>query len=455
MKMTAMEQVDSRPLTGNQKSLIGITVVGNISEFFDLFLIGFVIALLMKTPGWELTGFQAGMIGAASGVGTVIGAVLWGRLADMLGRKKAFVWCIVVLVAFTAVTLTIQPGQWHLLALYRIGVCIGVGGLNITSIPYVQEFVPAKQRGLLSGLTSVFIPLGIFLGSLATKVFGPVWGWKGLIALGCLPVILLAWAAFVPESPRFLMSQGRVEEARKAYAWALNLPEDQVGELPATDKKSGASYSVIFSKYPKQLAIITLGSFCFIIGAFTVQSWGQAILQGSFKFDISVVAYMFMGVSLADLLGRLGSAWISDYIGRRKTMLIWGCLGGVGCLIAAFSSRLAVVLGSGSFHAAGVVFFIGILLAMGFGDGAFGILNAFGAEQFPNEARSTGVGLGYGIGATAKVFGPYLMGALIGGGKPTPEVVFMPFMLFAVLLFVGGLIYMQANETAGKQLEKI
>ncbi|WP_392399431.1 hypothetical protein [Actinotignum urinale] len=73
---TAMRQIDERPLTGHQRSLIALTVVGNISEFFDLFIIGFVIALLMKSPGWELTGFQAGIIGAASGVGTVIGAIM-------------------------------------------------------------------------------------------------------------------------------------------------------------------------------------------------------------------------------------------------------------------------------------------------------------------------------------------------------------------------------------------
>lgn len=454
MSKTAMQQVDSRPVTNNQKSLIGITVVGNIAEFFDLFIIGFVIMLLLKEPGWHLTGFQIGMIGAASGVGTVLGAVLWGRLADMFGRKISFMACIIVLVLFTAVTITITPGQWELLSLYRIGVCVGVGGLNIVAIPYVQEFVPAKQRGLLAGLTSVFIPLGIFLGSLATKCLAG-WGWKGLVAIGCLPVLLLVWAAFVPESPRFLLSKGRVEEARKAYAWAMQIPVEQVGELPVIEEKKSASYSVVFSKYPRQLAIVTLGSFCFILGAFTIQSWGQAILKESFRFDVDVVAYMFMGVSLADLLGRLGSAWISDYIGRRKTMLIWGALGGVGCLIAAFSTKIAIYMGENSYQAAGIIFFIGVLITMGFGDGAFGILNAFGAEQFPNDARSTGVGLGYGIGATAKVFGPYLVGAMIGGGKPTPEVVFVPFIIFAIILFVGGVIYLFANETKGKQIEQI
>ncbi|MGJ9489723.1 MFS transporter [Actinotignum sp. GS-2025c] len=290
--------------------------------------------------------------------------------------------------------------------------------------------------------------LGIFLGSLATKFLGEPLGWKGLIALGCVPVVLVVWAFFVPESPRYLVSRGRVDDARKAYAWALQIPVEEVGELPVYEQKQAASYGVIFTKYPKALAIVTLGSFCFILGSFTIQSWGQAILGESFKFDISTVVYMFMGVSLADLLGRLGSAWISDRIGRRKTMLIWGVLGGIGCLIAAFASQMGG-------YSAGIIFFIGILIAMAFGDGAFGILNAFGAEQFPNEARSTGLGLGYGIGATAKIFGPYMVGAMIGGGKPTPEVVLVPFVIFAVLLFIGAGIYMFAKETKALQLEEV
>ena len=91
------------------------------------------------------------------------------------------------------------------------------------------------------------------------------------------------------------------------------------------------------------------------------------------------------------------------------------------------------------------LFFAGILVVMTFGDGAFGILNAFGAEQFPNEARSTGLGLGYGIGAMAKVVGPFLMGALIGGDaikqNVTRDAVPPAFYLFAVLLVIGGVLY--------------
>ncbi len=449
---TAPEQIDNHRLTGHQISLISMAIIGNVSEFFDMFLIGFIVNLLTNAPGWELTGFHSGIILAGAGLGTVLGSIAWGRLADKIGRKQAFIWCIGVLVAFTAASAFTPVNGWIVLAILRTGVGFGVGGLNITSVPYVQEFVPAKQRGLLAGLTSVFIPAGIFLGGLVTKYLGDDLGWRGLIAVGCIPIILLAWARIIPESPRFLLMRGREQEARDAYAWAMEIPDDQVAELPALPKEISASYSVIFTKYPKQLLVVSLGSFCFILGSFTVQSWGQTLLGQSFTFAPKTVATLFMFVSLGDLLGRLGSAWISDRIGRRWTMFGCGLIGAAGALVAALSTRMVHGDDVGS---AGHIFFVGIFIIMMFGDGAFGILNAFGGEQFPTEARSTGLGLGYGIGAVAKVVGPYVVGALIGNSDLTAEVVFLPFMIFAVLLLLGGVIYLFARETKGASLEDI
>ena len=449
---TAPEQIDNHRLTGHQISLISMAIIGNVSEFFDMFLIGFIVNLLTNAPGWELTGFHSGIILAGAGLGTVLGSIAWGRLADKIGRKQAFIWCIGVLVAFTAASAFTPVNGWIVLAILRTGVGFGVGGLNITSVPYVQEFVPAKQRGLLVGLTSVFIPAGIFLGGLVTKYLGDDLGWRGLIAVGCIPIILLAWARIIPESPRFLLMRGREQEARDAYAWAMEIPDDQVAELPALPKEISASYSVIFTKYPKQLLVVSLGSFCFILGSFTVQSWGQTLLGQSFTFAPKTVATLFMFVSLGDLLGRLGSAWISDRIGRRWTMFGYGLIGAAGALVAALSTRMVHGDDVGS---AGHIFFVGIFIIMMFGDGAFGILNAFGGEQFPTEARSTGLGLGYGIGAVAKVVGPYVVGALIGNSDLTAEVVFLPFMIFAVLLLLGGVIYLFARETKGASLEDI
>ena len=98
----------------------------------------------------------------------------------------------------------------------------------------------------------------------------------------------------------------REEEAKRAYAWAMEIPVEQVAALPALPAASSASYSVIFRKYPRQLLVVALGSFAFILGSFTVQSWGQTLLGQSFKFSAGSVSTLFMLVSLGDLLGRLG-----------------------------------------------------------------------------------------------------------------------------------------------------
>lgn len=449
--MTALEQIDSRPLTNNQKNLILLVIVGNMAEFFDMFIIGFAVSSLMKDPAWHLKGYEAGWILAMSGLGTVIGAIAWGRLADRIGRKAAFFWCVLLFSVFTLASVFTPNDGWIMLAVLRVFVGIGVGGLNIASIPYVQEFVPARQRGLLSGLASVFIPFGLFLGSVAQIIVGS--NWRVLIALGVIPVFLLLWLRVVPESPRFLQSKGRTAEARKALAWALEFPVDRLGALPEIASVQSASYSVIFTKYLRSLVIITVGSFCFILGSFVIQSWGQSILGAGYKFSPQMIGALFMVVALGDLLGRLASAWLADQIGRRWTMLTFGLAGAAGLMIAA-GSVMITTAAQWDVSTAGWVFFAGILIAMTFGDGAFGILNAFGAEQFPNEARPTGLGLGYGVGATAKVFGPALVGSLFGA-KVTLDSIPAAFALFTALLVVGGVTYLFAKETKGVSLDSI
>ena len=446
--MSALEQIDSRPLTGHQRSIIGLAIVANVSEFFDMFLIGFAVVQLQKE--WSLGGFETGVILACSGLGTVLGSVLWGRAADQMGRRRTFFWCVLLFTIFTLASVFTPTGWWMMLALLRVLVGVGVGGLNIVSIPYVQEFVPTRQRGLLAGLGSVFIPLGLFLGSLGQRAMHD--NWRGLIALGAIPILLLAWIRIVPESPRFLLSQGREREARESIAWALELSPDAVGVLPPVETEQRIAYSELFRRHLRPLLIVSIGSFCFILGSFTVQSWGQTLLEVGFDdINADTVGTLFMGVSLVDLLGRLASAWLADRIGRRWTMFSFGLIGAAGAVIVAFSAH---------WEASWIIFFTGVCITMAFGDGAFGILNAFGGEQFPNDARGTGLGLGYGIGAIAKIIGPLLMGAMIGSDNLKElahplAAVFPAFMFFAAMLVLGGFVYLLARETKGEVLEDI
>ncbi|AOZ73578.1 MFS transporter [Boudabousia tangfeifanii] len=457
--MNVVQQIETRPMTKRQWELVALGVVANVAEYFDLFLIGFVVALLTKP--WHLTGLEAGIILTCSGFGTVLGSWLGGMVADRVGRKRTFSYCVLTFVGFTALSLLTPERGWQMLALSRIGVGAGVAALNITTIPYVQEFMPRAKRGMFTGLVSVFIPAGLFLGAAAQRFFSDSLGWRGLIALGIIPVFLLLWIARVPESPRFLLAAGRGREAQEAYAWAMELPVSKLAPLPANAEGKQISTLAQASKpdpvlslgeffrgYWRPYLVVATGSFCFILGVFTVQSWGQSLLSEAFGYSTVMVGTMFMWISVADIAGRAFSAWICDYIGRKRTMLIYGLLGGLGAFICAISAMRAAA----GAHGQGAWFYAGLVLILAFGDGAFGIVNLFGAEQFPTPVRGRGLGLGYGTGAIAKIIGPALVGLLLGPaalhGEISLSAVVPALWVFGVLLVLGGLIYQFATETA-------
>src|SRR5579863_1168055 len=218
-------------LTRNQWLIAGAATLGDMLDFFDFFLIGFVLAFIVKD--WGLDFGQSGMILLASGVSAPFGSAFFGWLADKIGRRTALIASVLtVSVATGAMALTPQ-GAWLYLVACRVVVGFGVTGLYSVDITLMQEFSPAHKRGWFTGLTTTMLPAGGLLAALLGAFAAPYIGWRGLFAVGLLPAFLCLYIrAFVPESPHWLLRQGRVEEARKALAWALQMDPAKIA-LPA------------------------------------------------------------------------------------------------------------------------------------------------------------------------------------------------------------------------------
>src|SRR3954451_7726608 len=217
----------SRTLTPNQWRIIAAAIFGDMLEFFDYFLIGFVLAFVVGP--WQLTFGQSAIILLSSGFGAMGGAYFWGWMADRIGRRPVFNLTILNFSLATGVLAFTPEHGWIFLTIFRFIVGFGGGGLYCVDLPLVQEFVPSRKRGMVGGLVTVFIPVGVMIGSVFGAYLAPEIGWRGLFAAGALPgFLVLLVRLWVPESPRWLARQGRVEEARRSLAWALEVPPESL-----------------------------------------------------------------------------------------------------------------------------------------------------------------------------------------------------------------------------------
>ena len=425
---------EARSLTANQLKIVAAAIVGDMLEFFDYFLIGFVLAFIIKP--WGLTFGQSAIILLSSGVGAIFGAFIWGRIADVLGRRRVFVGTVINFSIATGILAFTPDHGWIFLSIFRFFVGFGVGGLYCVDLPLVQEFVPTRRRGFIGGIVTVFIPFGVMIASALGAFLAPEIGWRGLFVVGLAPALFtLVIRAWVPESPHWLMSQGRPEEARRSLAWALQVPPESLPLPTAAEATPPSKWTDIF-KYPRSLAVSWMASIGAQTAGYGVILWGPTLFVLQLGVTPAYAAYLFIYITAAGILGRIFFSVMSDVIGRRNAGMLCG-FGGAVCVAAAGLLHNGM-LGSVS------LFWLFIVLGDFFYDGGFAIIGPYMAEVWPTRLRTTGMGSAYGFGGIGKIIGPLGLALIVGSSnvvKPEVTVAAIPtsFLFLAAWLVLCGL----------------
>jgi len=309
-------------LTSNQWKIIATAGVGDMLDFFDFFLIGYVLAFILKD--WHLTYGQSAIILISAGLGAVPGAFFWGWMGDLIGRRKVFILTALNVAAATGI-MYFTPGAdgwvpgWLFLVFFRFFVGFGNAGLIAVDIPLVQEFVPTYKRGWVAGLTTVLLPAGNILGAMSGWLLAPAIGWRGLFLIGLSPALLVLMIRYwIPESPRFLMRMGKLDEARKALAWALKCDPKEI-ELPANLATEIAmertSWRELFH-YPRSMipaCLIALSQ----TGGVGILMWITALFVMVLKVTPVEASYLMIWVGVLGIIGRIVASAMSDTLGRR------------------------------------------------------------------------------------------------------------------------------------------
>ncbi|HTV89085.1 MAG TPA: MFS transporter [Stellaceae bacterium] len=443
-----------KKLTINQWKIFVAATIGDMLDFFDFFLIGIILAFIVKP--WHLTFGQSAAILFAAGIAAPFGSSFWGWVADRIGRRAAMILTVLNFSIPTGLMALAPEGNWIFLAVCRLFVGLGVTGLYAVDIIVVQEFVPASKRGWVTGLTTSLLPAGLMLGGLVGKYLAHDIGWRGVALVGLIPAALsLLVRAWVPESPHWLIRRGRLDEARKSIAWALMVDPATI-ELPAAAPEVQRTPWRELWKYPRSLVVGCLTGLT-QTGGVALALWMVVLFQMVEHISAAEASGLLVWVSIAGIIGRFFCSWLSDAMGRRGGIVLSSLIGGVGMSLAGYFHNL--YLGPATPYTS--LFFLMILLQSFFGSGNYSIVGPYMAEIWPANLRASGMGVVYGVGNLGKFIGPAGLALIAGSSnyvKPAATLgALIPAMNYFAFWYVLGAIAIAfiGVETRGRTIDEI
>ncbi len=429
--------LDQSGFTRAHAVLYGLVVLGHLFDGFDINMIGVVL------PGigaeFHVPPMALGYLASSVFTGMLVGSIAIGMLSDRIGRKTALIFA----VGFYGLTSLAAAFAWSYQSLVVIRVIEGFGlGAEVPLVfTYLSEFMPRRRRGLLLAASVFFWQGASFISALSAAWVIPAFGWRGMFVLGVVPsAVLVVLFLRLPESVRFLLAQGRTDEAaRIARRYSTIDPLDcPAAPLPPPGQGARAT-DLLRGGYLRATLSIWIMQFCGGAVFAGLAVWLPSILL-RMGFPI-VRSFLFTAVITgAGALGNLGAGLLLDRIGRRPTLALFFLAGGVLMLVWGWAQSAAGVVIAGACTA-----FFGA-------GGAGGPLFTYTSEVYPTRFRGTGTGWAAGWQRIGGIVAPIVLGALLavpGGG-------YQVFMTMAASLLVGGVaVLLLGFETRGKSLEQI
>ncbi|MGW4338075.1 MFS transporter [Rhodococcus koreensis] len=388
--------LDDSPLTPFHKRLALFSSGGPFLDGYVLSIIG--VAMVQLTPHLDLSTSAQGLIGASSLVGILLGAFAGGWLTDRFGRQVLFTLDLGMIIVCSIAQFFVEDAVWLFVLRLLIGMAVGADYPIATSL--LAEFAPRRYRGPLIG----FFTTMWFVGAAAAYIVGELLlsvdenGWRWMLASAAVPGIIIVLARFgTPESPRWLLKRGRIEEANTALAKVFG-PGVTVDDLP--DEETGENLKVgalIRGGYFKRMMFVTTFWTCSIIPLFAVYAFAPAILSA---------------LNLEGDLAHLGSAVITVMfmIGCVAAVLVVNRMGRRPLLIHSFAWSGLALLGLGVFPNASTAVVLVLFSAYAVLIGGAQILQwVYPNELFPTEVRGSAVGLASSLSRIGAAVGTYLV----------------------------------------------
>lgn len=430
------------------RKLAMIRVIVGVATFFDAYtVLAIAFAMPKLVPEWKLAPTQVGMIISAGYLGQLFGSVLFGSLAERMGRLRVLLMTIVLFVSMDVACLFAWSGASMMT--FRFFQGIGTGGEVPVASAYINEFIGAQKRGRFFLLYEVIFPIGLMFAGMAGFFLVPIYGWRAMFVVGLVPSVLtipLRW--FMPESPRWLASKGRIAEAEAVVKRleddltrrGVVLPEPVVRPI---DRKATAatSWRELFKGiYLKRTLMIWVLWACAYLVNNGMITWLPTLYRQVFHLPLKTSLAYGWTTSAFGVAASIACALLIDRVGRKRWYTAAFLIGAVPLLLlmalGATSATQVVILATVAYAVVQTISFS---------------LYLYSAELYPTRLRAIGAGFGSAWLRAGSSVGPMLVGLIVGDLG-----IRYVFAAFAAVVVVGGLVTLLfAIETKGRVLEEL
>jgi MFS family permease len=345
-------------------------------DSFDVMLYALVLAALLRDPVLQLSQQTAGLLGSITLIAAAVGGIVFGVVADRLGRKQALMGAVLIYSVFTAACGFAQTVTQ--LAVFRILLGIGMGGEWATGAALVSESFPARHRGKALAFVQSAWAIGYGLAALVNLIVMPIWGWRGVFFVGVLPALFTLWIRRRVEEPKIWKETSSAERGRIGLLFAPHVARVTV--------------------------FITLMNACTLFGWWGLNSWVPAYLnlppeRGGIGLSSSTMSLFVIAMQVGMWFGYISFGYIADAIGRKRAYISFVLMASVLLPLYGWLTEPAILL------------VIGPLVAF-FGTGYYSGFGAVIVELYPTSVRATAAGVCYNTGRVASAAAPYIVGSL-------------------------------------------
>lgn len=431
--MQVQEAIDRIGFGRFQRRLLLVCGVTWAADAAELLAMGFALPGIREDFG--LSAWQGGMIASSTFFGMLLGATFWGTISDRIGRRVGFQLTVALFAVFGLASAFAPNAETLWILRFLCG--FGLGGALPLDFSLMAEYLPRRDRGRWLVLLESFWAVGTLVVAALAYLIVPDHGWRPLLAVSGVAALLVLWIRRgVPESPRYLVTVGRTDEAARTLARvaAVNgtaAPAQPLSPAPSLSQPGvGALWR---GDAARRTLMLWLAWFAIGLAYYGLFVYLPTILVDRGLSFVQTYGYSLI-LAAAQIPGYLSAAWLVERWGRKPTLVSYLAASGVFTVLFGFVDTTALIVVS-----AGLMSFFSL--------GGWAALYAYTPESYPTTLRTTGMGWASAMARIAAALVTLFGAKVLAGSLEGTLVVFgCAFLAGALVVAVLG------RETRGTPL---